>query len=128
MGYPLWGLTGRIFKASLSEQSHSKVSLSSHLVNSDIFFLMASDLERELLASDETLPSNLDQTSTQPSVSATHSTMNTTNTEQVFQQLAQFLDSKLDQKLASFKRSFDEREDLHASQLKKLSESQNVER
>jgi hypothetical protein len=36
------------------------------------------------------------------------------------QQLAQFLDSKLDQKLASFKRSFDEREDLHASQLKKL--------
>ena len=38
MGYPLWGLTGRIFKASLSEQSHSKVSLSSHLVNSDIFF------------------------------------------------------------------------------------------
>ena len=82
---------------------------------------MASDLERELLASDnETLASNLDQTSTQPSVSATHSTMNTTNTEQVFQQLAQFLDSKLDQKLASFKRSFDEREDLHASQLKKM--------
>jgi hypothetical protein len=36
------------------------------------------------------------------------------------QQLAQFLDSKLDQKLASFKRNFDGREDLHASQLKKL--------
>jgi site-specific DNA-adenine methylase len=80
---------------------------------------MASDLERELLASDnETLASNLDQTSTQSSVSATHSTMNTTNTEQVFQQLGQFLDSKLVQKLASFKRSFDEREDLRASQLK----------
>jgi hypothetical protein len=82
---------------------------------------MASNLERELLASDnETLPSNLDQTSTQLSVSATHSTVNTTNTEQVFQQLAQFLDNKLDQKLASLKRSFDEREDLHASQLKEL--------
>jgi uncharacterized lipoprotein len=116
---PYGRLTGRIFKASLSEQSHLKVSLSSHLVKSDIFFVMASNLERELLASDnETLASNLDQTSTQSSVSATHSTMNTTNTEQVFQQLGQFLDSKLVQKLASFKRSFDEREDLRASQLK----------
>ena len=101
----------------MSRDIRRYLSLSSHLVISNLFFVMASDFQRELLASDN---ETLNQTSTQPSVSATHSTLNTTNTEQVFQQLAQFLDNKLDQKLASFKRSFDEREDLHASQLKKL--------
>ena len=68
---------------------------------------MASDLERELLASDnETSPS----ISAQPSVlppSTTVSTslpMDASGTQQLFQQFVQILDNKLDHKLASFKK------------------------
>lgn len=81
--------------------------------------MATSDLERDLLASDnKTLASNLGQPqpTTHPSVSATQSTVNLTNTEQIFQQLAQFLDNILDQKMETF----DESQDIHASQLKKL--------
>ena len=80
---------------------------------------MASDLERELLGSDNETAA-IGQASSQPSFSATNSAGSAANTEQVFQQFAQLLDSKLDRKLASFKRSFEEREELHTSQLKKL--------
>ena len=84
---------------------------------------MASDLERELLASDkETSPS----ISAQPSVlppSTTVSTslpMDASGTQQLFQQFVQILDNKLDHKLASFKRNFDDKDEHHTSQLKKL--------
>ena len=84
---------------------------------------MASDLERELLASDnETSPS----ISAQPSVLPPSTTvsaslpMDASGTQQLFQQFVQMLDNKLDHKLASFKRNFDDKDEHHASQLKKL--------
>lgn len=71
---------------------------------------MASDVERELLAEDS------------PEVARPPASIapNAMNNEKAFQHFAEILDAKLDQKLASFKRSFDEREELHSSQLKKL--------
>ena len=83
---------------------------------------MASDLEGELLASDnETSPS----ISAQPSVLAPSTTVSTSlpmdasGTQQLFQQFVQILDNKLDHTLASFKRNFDDKDEHHTSQLKK---------
>jgi hypothetical protein len=42
------------------------------------------------------------------------------NAEQLFEHFAQILDSKLDRKLASFKRSIEEKDDANASRIKKL--------
>ena len=95
---------------------------------------MASDLKRELLASDNEASAS---TSTQsgvllPSTPAftsgytpvwqlfPSSAIDPSGTQQLFLQFVQILDNKLDHKLTSFKRKFDEKEDLHASQLKKL--------
>ena len=84
---------------------------------------MALDLEWEFLASDnETSPS----ISVQPSVLPPSTTvpaslpMDTSGTQQLFQQLVQILDNNLDHKLASFKRNLDDKDEHHASQLKKL--------
>lgn len=78
--------------------------------------------ENELLASDNEMASASTSAipPAQPSFSTSSATLNDSNTQQIFQQFAQFLDTKLDQKLASFKRSFDEKDEQHASQLKKL--------
>ena len=77
---------------------------------------MASDGERELLASDSEMrsggPSNAEPSFSEGSF--------TNNPDRMFQQFAQLLDSKLDKKLASFKRSLESKDDLHASQIKKL--------
>ena len=73
---------------------------------------MASDGERELLASDNEYPGHSEpHGSTEPSLQPT---------AQSFDRFVQLLDSKLDQKLASFKRSFVEREEFHESQIKKM--------
>ena len=48
------------------------------------------------------------------------SAIDPSGTQQLFLQFVQTLDNKSDHKLTSFKRKFDEKEDLHASQLKKL--------
>ena len=83
---------------------------------------MASDsaIENELLANDNETATTSAIPLTQPSFSTPVVTSNDLNTQQVVQQLAQFLDTKLDQKLASVKRSLDEKDDQHISQLKKL--------
>ena len=84
---------------------------------------MASDLEPELFASDkETSPSITAQPSVLPpstTVSAPMA-MDAPGTQQLFQQFVHILDNKLDHKLANFKRNFDEKDEHHASQLKKL--------
>ena len=81
-------------------------------------FAMALDLDRELLASDnETSPSSVLPPSTTVSTSLP---MDASGTQQLFQQFVQILDNKLDHKLASFKRNFDDKDEHHASQLKKL--------
>ena len=83
---------------------------------------MASDLERELLASDNETSSSI---WAQPSVLPPSTTvsaslpMDASGTQQLFQQFVQMLDNKLDHKLASFKRNFDDKDEHHASQLKK---------
>ena len=86
-------------------------------------FAMASDLERELLVSDnETSPSIWAQPSVLPpstTVSASLA-MDASGTQQLFQQFVQILDNKLDHKLASFKRNIDDKDEHHASQFKKL--------
>ena len=48
------------------------------------------------------------------------SAIDPSGTQQLLQQFVQILDNELDHKLASFKRKFDKKEDLHASQLKKF--------
>jgi hypothetical protein len=80
---------------------------------------MASDLERDLLASDNeaTIPTAIPATDRSAAASVAAPLV---GAEHLFQQFAQILDNKLDRKLASFKRSFAEKEEQHASQLKKL--------
>lgn len=77
---------------------------------------MASDGEHELLASDSEMmagrPGNDEPSLNQSSF--------TNNPEQLFHQFVQLLDSKLDQKLASFKRSLDTKDEIHSSQIKKM--------
>ena len=84
---------------------------------------MASDLERELLASDnETSPSmsGLPSVLPPPTTVPASLPMDASGTQQLFHQFVQILDNKLDHKLASFKRNFDDKDEHHASQLKKL--------
>ena len=68
---------------------------------------MASEPDQECLLSDD-LKSSCEAPNT------------SSKTQQTFHQFAQLLDTKLDQKLASFKRSFEEKDAIHASERKKL--------
>ena len=74
--------------------------------------MMASDAENDLLASDSErpVPPLHSQSTSEPSLDC----------------FIQLLDSKLDQKLAVFKRGLEEREQLHESQLKKLKKQDSV--
>ena len=78
---------------------------------------MTSDAERDLLASDTEL-SGRGKVDTQFS-SHLGSNPSACTQDQAFHQFVQLLDSKLDQKLATFKRSLEEKEEFQASQLKK---------
>lgn len=75
---------------------------------------MASDSERLLLASDNEAPLNQDGNL---SYNAGNPNL---NQGQMFEQFVQLLDSKLDQKLETFKRSLADKEEYQSSQLKKL--------
>jgi hypothetical protein len=80
---------------------------------------MASDLERDLLATNNeaTIPTTI--LATERCAAASVAAL-VDGAEHLFQQFAQILDNKLDRKLASFKRSFAEKEEQHALQIKKL--------
>ena len=78
---------------------------------------MALDAERDLLASDTEL-SGRRNVDTQFS-SHLGSNPSACTQDQAFHQFVQLLDSNLDQKLATFKLSLEEKEEFQASQLKK---------
>ena len=79
---------------------------------------MALDAERDLLASDTEL-SGRGNVDTQFS-SHLGSNPSACTQDQAFHQFVQLLGSKLDQKLATFKRSLEEKVEFQSSQLKKL--------
>ena len=86
---------------------------------------MALDAELDLLASDTEL-SGRGNVDTQFS---SHLGFNPSacTQDQAFHQFVQLLGSKLDQKLATFKRSLEEKEEFQASQLKKVQPSSETE-
>ena len=67
---------------------------------------MASDVERELLRSDT--EQNAPELPSQPS------------SQHMLQDIAKLLDSKLEQKFSSFKRSIEDKDAYHASEIKKI--------